>query len=338
MTYGQIVEKVLKPALDLGTRFIAFSGGEFLLREDAFKLLSKADKLGYGISIISNGTTLSTHIIKKLVSLLGDNLQVSLGINSFDFENKNTRDKTVDFTMKKINLLRKHGVKVNLSIAIGKFNEDSFDTTVEQIKSLGLPFNRIPFVIRNCENPELMYDSEAMKNKFHPTLRKHFNGCVSYTPFFLDPNVYEKESGQNEETNKVPTNPSVGCWCGSFYAINAEGDVSICPLLLDHVKAGNVFEDGLKSILWESDLFKKVLDRNTLSGECGACQFRFTCGGCRAMAYYHNGELFGSDPTCFLGQLNQSELEVMKSETEGSFRNYIRMAGVGNAYTIPEMK
>ncbi|MGI6411319.1 MAG: SPASM domain-containing protein [Bacteroidales bacterium] len=38
-------------------------------------------------------------------------------------------------------------------------------------------------------------------------------------------------------------NPGVGCWVGAYYAINAEGEVAPCPMFLDHVSGGNVYEN-----------------------------------------------------------------------------------------------
>lgn len=336
LTIDQIVNRILVPAREIGTKNVSFSGGEFLLRMDALQLVAIANEMEFSISIVSNGSTLNRLKIKELQYILGDNLQISLGVNSFTSENKATRDKTSDFTMKKIQLLQEHGVNINLSVAIGQYNIESFMETVNKIRDLGLPFNRIPFVVRNCLNKELMYDAESMKRYFHPPLRNCFNGGVSYTPFFLSPEEYTRASGQTEKYDRIPTNPSIGCWCGSFYAINPEGDVSICPLLLDHVSGGNIIKDNLEDILTESAVFKRVLKRETLGGDCGKCQYRFTCGGCRAMAYYKTNDLFGEDPTCFLKNATDKEQSDMETETLKSFQNYVRMASVGASYTIPD--
>ena len=336
MSYEDIVSLILKPAAKAGTRFIGFSGGEFLIRRDAFDLLEAANELGFSISLVSNGTTLSERIVKEIKKLLHDNIQVSLGVNSFDNRNDETRELPFEHILKKIDLLEKYSIRVNLSVTIGRFNTSSFASTIQEIKNMKLPYNRIPFVIRNCPNHELMVDKNMMRKDFHPTLRKYFNGGVSYTPYFLPAGDYEILSGQTEILNKVPTNPSVGCWCGSFYAINAQGDVSICPLLLDHVSGGNVRDEGLDQILNKSELFTKILDRKSYNGNCGKCNYRFTCGGCRAMAYYQKGDVFGHDPTCFKDDIGESEKLEIETETKKSFKNYVRMAQFGKTYFNPD--
>ena len=54
-----------------------------------------------------------------------------------------------------------------------------------------------------------------------------------------------------------------------------------------------------EQIIDDSPEFQRVLDRNQLQGKCGRCRYKFTCGGCRAMALYENGDLMAEDPTCF---------------------------------------
>lgn len=335
MSFDEIVGRILDPAFELGTRFVDFSGGEFLMRKDCFELLEYANNKGFKISVVSNGTTLNDKSVKRLKSVLGDNLLISLGVNSFDIDNKKSRQTTSDHVLRKIKLLEEHYIDINICVAIGKYNADTFSDTIDNLRKLKLPFNRIPFVIRNSDRCELMYDSKMLREKFHPTLRRHFHGYASYTPFFLSPDVYNRITGQSEANNTVPTNPSVGCWCGSFYGINPEGEVSICPLLLDNLSGGNVLKEDLNQILTESDLFKRVMQRDKFGGKCGGCNYRFTCGGCRALAYYQTGDVFGEDPTCFIDELTEEELASIEEETAKTFKNYVRMAKFGKMFTAP---
>jgi radical SAM protein with 4Fe4S-binding SPASM domain len=175
-----------------------------------------------------------------------------------------------------------------------------------------------------------------MKEKIHPALLKYFRGYVSYVPFFLDPKFYFERTGQDHLSSKVPTHPSVGCWVGSFYGISPEGEVAPCPLLLDHVSAGNVMKQDLKEILFESDLFKKVLNRSEIKGKCGSCKYNFTCGGCRVMAYYQSGDIMAEDPTCFIDELSEEELKKMEKETSRQFKNYQRMTSFGGVFKKEE--
>jgi len=337
LTTDEIIKRVLKPAFDLGTRYLAFSGGEFLLRTDAFELLNKANALGFRISVVSNGSTLNDKTIHKLKDLLGDNLLVSLGINSFDnAENATSRTIASDKVLRLINKLEAEHININICVTIGKHTADSLHATLNRIRELKLPHNRIPYAPRHTQVKDLMFDKETMQHKIHPALRKYHQGYVSFVPFFVSPELYEKYSGQNEKDWKVPTNPSVGCWCGSFYSVNPEGDVTPCPLLGDHFSGGNVKTMELKDILYKSELFQKIISRKDFGGKCGKCKFRFTCGGCRTMTYYHTGDLYGEDPTCFIDNISDNELKEIELEMEKNFKNYIRLCKFGGLYSNDE--
>jgi len=329
---NKIIERVFKPAWDLGTRMIDFSGGEFLIRKDAFTLLKEANDIGFRISLVTNGKLINQKMIDKLQNTLGDNLLLSLGVNSFDEKNIETRDYEAKKTLDIINLVERNGIGINMVVTIGKFNADTFEDTISYIDKLRLPYNRTPFVPRNADCGSLMFDKETMRNKIHPTLLKYYRGYVSYIPFFLNEDEYFKHSKQNREVSLVPTNPSVGCWVGSFYGINPEGEVAPCPLLLDHVSGGNVYKESLYDILYNSDLFKNIVDRTKLKGKCGTCKYNYTCGGCRVMAYYQSGDVMAEDPTCFIEDLSEEELQELEEKTYKNFKNYNRMTAFGGVF------
>lgn len=328
--YQAIVDNIFVPAKNLGTKFIDFSGGEFLLRNDSLKLLQTAINMGFSVGIVSNGTTLNNEKLQQLKDIAGEELIISLGINSFDSDNKVTRDNHYTNTIKLIEKISKFGFKINISVTIGEFNKKSFADTIKKISDMSLAFNRIPFSIRNCNVLDLMITTDSMKNYFHPVLRNYFNGQISYVPFFLPPDSYNTITKSNVYNDELPLNPSVGCWVGSYYSINPEGEVSPCPLFGDQISGGNVFKENLKDILFESELFKKILNRKNFKGKCGNCKYTLTCGGCRVMAYFLNGDPYAEDPICFIDKLSNKEIEAIEKETVKSFKNYNRMIKIRN--------
>jgi radical SAM protein with 4Fe4S-binding SPASM domain len=332
LSFNDIVTRILDPAYELGTRLVSFSGGEFLLRHDSYDILNYANEKGFNIAMASNGILLTDEVLSRIKNIVGDNLVISLGINSFDLSNIKTRNVETEFILKILDRLEKFNIRVNISVTIGQFNKESFENTIDSINQLKLPFNRIPFVPRSCNAHTLMFDSKTLRDFFHPVLRNNFRGQVSYTPFMLPPDEYERISGQVLQKEQIPLNPSIGCWIGAYYAINAEGEVSPCPMFSDHVSGGNVFKTPLKEILFESDLFQKITDRSKLEGKCGNCKYTHTCGGCRVMSYYKTGNVYAEDPTCFIDDLTADELTKIEEETVRSFKNYVRMAKFGNLF------
>ncbi len=321
----EIITHILLPAKEVGTTFIDFSGGEPFLYPEFLELLDITHQMGFKIGISTNGSLLTEDRITQIKKLLGNNLLISLGINSFDDKNAETRCRETEFFLNKLELLLSHGINVNISITMGKFNCQTFAQSLQNIRKMSLPFNRIPYSPRNSKEKLLMFDKQILKKYLHPALMQSYHGFVSFVPFFLHPADYESITGIKACSTPVPLFPSIGCWVGSFYAINPAGEVAPCPLLSDNVTAGNVYQTPLKDILFKSELMTTITNRSNLKGKCKTCNYRWTCGGCRVMAYYQSNDLFAEDPTCFIDELSDEELLQLEQTTRKHFKNYVRM-------------
>lgn len=87
------------------------------------------------------------------------------------------------------------------------------------------------------------------------------------------------------------------CPAGTHYlGIRPNGDVTPCPYL--PVYGGNLRDRPLAAIWRGSEAFRRLRERAALGGRCGACEFRFLCGGCRARAFGSYGDVMGEDPCC----------------------------------------
>jgi radical SAM protein len=81
-----------------------------------------------------------------------------------------------------------------------------------------------------------------------------------------------------------------------FAFVSHVGDVYPSGFLPE--AAGNVREDSVVDLYREADLFERLRDRDELTGKCGACEFRYVCGGSRSRAYATTGDPLASDPLC----------------------------------------
>lgn len=90
-----------------------------------------------------------------------------------------------------------------------------------------------------------------------------------------------------------------GCTAGvAACVVLPDGDVVPCPFF--RLKAGNIYEKGLKEIWLESDIFSVLRKRTLFEEPCGTCQYLSYCGGCRVRAYSQTNKLNGRDPDCIL--------------------------------------
>ena len=89
----------------------------------------------------------------------------------------------------------------------------------------------------------------------------------------------------------------LGCLAGiNICFISHKGDVYPCGYL--PLSSGNVKEERLSNLWSRSQYFHQMRDENLLTGKCGACNFKTSCGGCRARGYYMEGSILAEEPYC----------------------------------------
>ena len=338
LSFEEIRDLVLLPAKRLGVIAVGWSGGEFLLRKDAFDLLRLTVDLGYQCKICSNGELLNRERLEAIKEATRGKVTIALGLNSIDTKNAETRDASPDRTIDVLQLCDELKIDRHIIVTIGKHNADTFEETVDYLVKRRISYNRAPLVARGSGGDffrDHAFDQGDLKDKFHPVLRQHVNGYVSYTPFFLSPELHAQVSG-GVRNGTVPHNPPIGCWVGTWLTLNAEGDVSVCPVLLDVLSAGNVREKPLDQLVADSELFEALLDRSRLKGRCSRCRYQYTCGGCRAMAYFHSGDYLEEDPTCFFEPVDRTTVSEHEEETNRRFKKYLMVARHVGLYQRPE--
>jgi len=101
------------------------------------------------------------------------------------------------------------------------------------------------------------------------------------------------------------------------------------------LSAGNVRDKPLDQLVNESPLFATLLDRRELKGRCGRCRYQYTCGGCRAMAYFHTGDYMQEDPTCFFDPVDATTVSEHEEETNRFFKKYLIVARHVGLYRRP---
>lgn len=328
LSAAEIERLVFAQVRDVGVKIIIWSGGEFLTRPDALELLRGAREHGYRSSVCTNGLQLNRERLLAIREAGGNDLVISLGINSLDTENTATRDADVDVTLRALDLCQELGIKRHVVVNLGRHNMRTLGKTFDYLYERRIPWNRSPFTARGSGAQHFMAQTltrEEMQQYAHPELRRHAFGYVSYTPFFLAPELHAKFS-QGRHNHTVPQCPSIGCWCGTWLALSAEGNLAPCAILLDVLDAGNVRETPVRDILANSDVFRRVLDRNQLGGKCGRCRYKFTCGGCRAMAFFASGDFMAEDPQCFFEPVDETTVCEHEAETGRVFERYALMA------------
>ena len=86
-------------------------------------------------------------------------------------------------------------------------------------------------------------------------------------------------------------------FCKTTFNIACDGRVFPCGQIPDLV-VGNVFEQSIQEIFAQKrDL---ILFDCEIKGKCGDCEHNDVCFGCRASAHHYTGDVWESDPKCWL--------------------------------------
>jgi AdoMet-dependent heme synthase len=64
------------------------------------------------------------------------------------------------------------------------------------------------------------------------------------------------------------------------------------------LRAGNVRVNSLVDVYRNSEIFRALHSPERFHGKCGLCEYSHICGGSRARAFAHTGDVLASDPFC----------------------------------------
>jgi radical SAM protein with 4Fe4S-binding SPASM domain len=296
------VYHVLDVLSHTGVGTIDFGGGEPLLREDIFDILSYSKQLGFYTSISTNGTLLDENRVKHLKTLGIDHVCISLDgatpeMHDYIRNKKGTYEKTISGIKNCVNT----GLTTQISTVFMKSNINQLKDMYALLESLHVdgwyiydfvPAGRGKELQQEVLTPEQrrrLFDylqdiapSSKMTLKPYPYLITVNSACGTETYFY-------KKYGRLTEFFK-------GCLSARWVChISSNGDVHPCHLL--PYTLGNLTQETFEDIWFNKNnpVLKELRNRKLLKGTCGKCTYRDVCGGCRAQAFWRTGDYLEND-------------------------------------------
>jgi radical SAM protein with 4Fe4S-binding SPASM domain len=102
---------------------------------------------------------------------------------------------------------------------------------------------------------------------------------------------------------------SSACLAGrSYIRIMPEGTVTPCPYMPTSV---GTLKDAPLAEIWSASPDLRRLRQELPGGKCGSCDFRVSCGGCRARALAMSGDIMGEDAKCRYVPAEGAEPELL---------------------------
>lgn len=281
------VYELIDEAYEMGVKGFQWAGGDPLLHPDWFELISYALEKGMTAGIWTSGLV-SKRDAKRIIELYNrfpETYEVTgVHIDTINQEVYNKVNDYPDTLQQKIqgyrNLLEAGfpAEKIMPSPTLSKPVCEVFDETLDwYIDEMGIKeVSLCPYRARGHGDRHRDFEpSLSDLRKVHEYLAKRLGG----------------------DWLKIGTTPLGTLYCRSSCCIWADGNVLPCGVMYD-VVAGNIYQDSLKNIFEKNkDL---LLFTGTVTGPCGVCENSEYCFGCRGNAYAYLGDMYASDPKCWL--------------------------------------
>lgn len=279
---------------------IVLTGGEPLMRSDLCELVAYASSFGLMVVVGTNGTLLDAGRVTALQSAGARALGISLDSLDPDYHDRfRGLSGAWRATLAGIDACRRAGLMFQLHFTVTDDNADELDDMIAFACTAGAAVLNVFFVVCTGRGKSLSnisadtYDrvlhrlAEAARDESDLIVRAR---CA---PHFIR---LTREVDPPPPITLADGYEAAGCLAGKRYCrVTPEGDLTPCPYI--EVSAGSV-RDTEFAVLWHEAPLFMALRSPSLEGRCGVCEYRELCGGCRARALGHDGNLMGEDFLC----------------------------------------
>ena len=290
--------RILDEILDVNPHpMLILTGGEPLLREDLEEIAQHGSSVGATVVVGTNGTRLSHDRIESLMKAGVSGVAISVDSLRPEYHDRFRHGAgALEDTLAAIDRLREHELDFVVQTSLTQGNRQELSELVSWAADKGAVSFNLYFLVPTgraehmagltpTENEEVLQELVSLevtyrgrmmiRSKCQPQIMRHVAEGDSQSPLL---------------------NYGTRCPCGVHYCrITPEGKLTPCPYT--PVIAGDLRENSFREI-WEDSSVFHTLRHGELGGKCGRCEFRETCGGCRARAKAETGDLLGPDNSC----------------------------------------
>jgi radical SAM protein with 4Fe4S-binding SPASM domain len=307
---------VVDQLADANCAVILFCGGEPLMSKDFFPLVKYACERGLVIEVVSNGTLITKGIAKKIAKIGIDYIAVSLDGATKETHEKIRGKDTYEKTIQGIKNCIGENIMTLVSTTLTKNNYKEIDDIIDLSKSLGakrmslvdfVPVGRGMKIIDLDPPPKIKYEvlRKFAKRKLEEVGIELFSTMPQFGRIVKE---MSSEIGNNSVFGFIDIGAEVGsrqfsdihtCGCESgrlSLGIDPNGDIRPCFLM--NVVVGNTRKDKVIEVWKNSEILKSLRTREDLKGNCGTCENKYICGGCRTRALVYFNDLKAPDPGC----------------------------------------
>jgi AdoMet-dependent heme synthase len=288
---------------------MVLTGGDPLKRADLCELIEHANSHQMHVALTPSATPLATREAFERVKKAGVK---ALGI-SLDGPDAKLHDSfrglegSFDRTLQMLADARELELPVQVNTSITRRNFDKIDEIAEVLDEQGIAMWSVFFLVpvgRGVE--EIRISAEecevAFERLWHHACTKPFAVKTTEAPHYrrwvlqhgghpLAPP--SRDGGPPKKMHRAPLGVTDGKGVMFTSHIGEIYPAGFLPIV-----CGRVPEDSVVDVYRNHPVFQALQDPDRYKGICGACEYRFVCGGSRARAYAVSGDYLGPEPDC----------------------------------------
>lgn len=276
---------------------LIITGGEPLLRPDIFDICSYSAKKGFISVLGTNGTPVTDETAERLVECGVKGVGISL--DSMRPEVHDAFRKVEGCwagAVRGMEACVRHGLDFQVQTTVVESNYSEIRDIIDFSYKAGARAFNLFFLVCTGRGQDL---TDITPEQYRTLLDMLVDIQNDYPGMMVRARCaphYTRSALDNPATEGLVTGYNKPCTAGTNYCrVGPEGDVTPCPYM--PLSAGNVRERSFDNIWRHAPLFDQF--RNpVLKGRCGSCEIAHLCGGCRARAYAHTGDIMAEDPWC----------------------------------------
>lgn len=297
---------------------LVLSGGEPLFRPDILELASHARAEGLRVALATNGTLVTPEKARSIREAGVARVSISLDGAGPETHDRFRGPGAFSRALEGFRRLKREGVSLQINMTVTRVNVHQLDQLYQLGREEGADALHLFMLVPVGCGVEIagsdmlspqeyerclhwMYDKEQEGSlELKATCAPHYFRVVRQRGGARGAAV---PSARRQSLKGAPPDHQAlhqttkGCLAGQGVCfVSHRGDVFPCGYL--PVPAGNVLRRSFGDIWENSPVFQRLRAPDLLEGKCGACSFKYVCGGCRARAFYQTGNYLEEEPYC----------------------------------------
>lgn len=280
--------ELAQKAKEKGMLFLLLTGGEPFLVKDFKELYIELHKMGFCISINSNGTMIDEDVIEWLKHYPPMRINMTLyGASDETYERLCNNPKGFTQVTKALSLLKENNIQVKLNCSVTPYNKDDLKQMMDFAEEHDLVIQATAYMF-----PPLRKDETKIgqNDRFNAEDAAIYGAYISAYSNGFDRFKEYINSGQlalydADDDCGVVEGDHMRCRAGitSFW-MTWEGKMLPCGMIPDEGK--DPWEVGFDEA-WENA--KNIVNEITLPVKCAGCGKKDECRACAAMVYTETG-------------------------------------------------